>query len=58
MAHALNLKVVTEGVETEEQLIALREFGSDEYQGYYFSKAVPFPQFMLMLQDQHAALPG
>jgi len=57
MAHALNLKVVTEGVETEEQLIALREFGSDEYQGYYFSKAVPFPQFMLMLQDQHAALP-
>ncbi|WP_039785576.1 EAL domain-containing protein [Herbaspirillum huttiense] len=49
MSHALNLKVVTEGVETEKQLQALREFGSDEYQGYYFSKPVPYAQFLQML---------
>ncbi|WP_432239120.1 EAL domain-containing protein [Herbaspirillum robiniae] len=54
MGHALNLKVVTEGVETEKQLKALREFGSDEYQGYYFSKPVPYAQFLQLLLQQHA----
>ncbi|MFJ3054844.1 EAL domain-containing protein [Herbaspirillum sp. NPDC087042] len=56
MSHALNLKVVTEGVETEKQLQALREFGSDEYQGYYFSRPVPYAQFidMLLAQQQPA----
>ncbi|KAF1039798.1 MAG: Oxygen sensor protein DosP [Herbaspirillum frisingense] len=57
MGHALNLKVVTEGVETEKQLKALREFGSDEYQGYYFSKPVPYAQFLqLLLAQQQASL--
>lgn len=52
MSHALNLKVVTEGVETEKQLQALREFGSDEYQGYYFSKPVPYAQFLALLRQE------
>ena len=52
MGHALNLKVVTEGVETAKQLHALREFGSDEYQGYYFSKPVPLEKFLQLLQHQ------
>ncbi|WDZ94446.1 EAL domain-containing protein [Herbaspirillum sp. WKF16] len=55
MGHALNLKVVTEGVETEKQLRALREFGSDEYQGYYFSKPVPYAQFLQLLLAQPPA---
>ncbi|MDB5764441.1 MAG: hypothetical protein JWQ21_3436 [Herminiimonas sp.] len=38
MAHALNLKVVAEGVETADQLAFLREHGCDEIQGYYFSR--------------------
>ncbi|WP_338034479.1 EAL domain-containing protein [Herbaspirillum rhizosphaerae] len=50
MAHALNLKVVTEGVETEVQLQALQVFGSDEYQGYYFSRPIPHAAFVQMLQ--------
>ncbi|ASU41424.1 bifunctional diguanylate cyclase/phosphodiesterase [Herbaspirillum sp. meg3] len=53
MAHALNLKVVTEGVETEVQLKALQVFGSDEYQGYFFSRPIPHAAFVQMLQ-QHA----
>jgi diguanylate cyclase (GGDEF)-like protein/PAS domain S-box-containing protein len=38
MAHALNLKVVAEGVETRQQLIFLLENDCDFIQGYYFSK--------------------
>ncbi|HTD27926.1 MAG TPA: EAL domain-containing protein [Xanthomonadaceae bacterium] len=41
LAHSLNLKVVGEGVETEEQSRLLRLLGCDEMQGYLFSKPVP-----------------
>ena len=38
LAHGLNLKVVSEGVETAEQKQILREMGCDYIQGYYFAK--------------------
>jgi diguanylate cyclase (GGDEF)-like protein/PAS domain S-box-containing protein len=41
LAHALNLKVVAEGVETSEQLALLRSLHCDEFQGYLFGKPVP-----------------
>ena len=41
LAHSLNLKVVAEGVETEEQSRLLRLLKCDEMQGFLFSKAVP-----------------
>ncbi|MFC7686979.1 EAL domain-containing protein [Ureibacillus sp. GCM10028918] len=37
MGKHLNLKIVAEGVETEEQLHYLTKLGCDQYQGYYFS---------------------
>ena len=41
LAHALKLKVVAEGVETEAQARLLRELDCDEMQGYLFSMPVP-----------------
>lgn len=41
LAHALKLKVVAEGVETEAQARLLRKLGCDEMQGYLFSRPVP-----------------
>lgn len=41
MAHALGMEVVAEGVETDEQLDALREMGCDFVQGRRFSEPVP-----------------
>lgn len=45
LAHALKLKVVAEGVETEEQSRLLCLLGCDEMQGYLFSKPVPVEIF-------------
>jgi hypothetical protein len=40
MAHALDKRVVAEGVETAEQAAFLRELGCDELQGYFLGEAV------------------
>jgi EAL domain-containing protein (putative c-di-GMP-specific phosphodiesterase class I) len=45
LAHALKLKVVAEGVETEAQLRQLRLLHCDEMQGYLFGKPVPVEIF-------------
>lgn len=49
LAHRLNLKVIAEGVETEEQLQYLREQGCDFAQGYYLSRPVPEDSFVAQL---------
>jgi diguanylate cyclase (GGDEF)-like protein len=41
IAHSLDLRVVAEGVASEEQLTFLRECGCDEIQGYIVSRPVP-----------------
>jgi EAL domain-containing protein (putative c-di-GMP-specific phosphodiesterase class I) len=57
LAHNLRLKVVAEGVESEEQLSFLHLLRCDEWQGYLFSKPVPVEAFEeLLLQEQNPAL--
>lgn len=54
MAHALGLKVVAEGVETQAQLKLLAEIGCDYAQGFYFSKAVPASKLDGLVRDGFA----
>ncbi|KKL76526.1 hypothetical protein LCGC14_2044020, partial [marine sediment metagenome] len=49
IAHNLKLKVIAEGVETEEQLAFLKGRRCDEMQGYLFSRPVPAREFHKML---------
>lgn len=45
LAHALNLSVVAEGIETAETLQFLRALNCDEGQGYLFTKPLPVDEF-------------
>lgn len=49
MGHQLGLRVVAEGVESEQQLQFLREHQCNEYQGYYCSKPLPAAEFRTLL---------
>jgi EAL domain-containing protein (putative c-di-GMP-specific phosphodiesterase class I) len=52
LGQKLNLRVIAEGVETDEQLAFLRESNCDEMQGYHFSKPVP-PESIEKLLREH-----
>lgn len=49
LAKGLGLTVVTEGVETAEQLAMLKQLGCVQFQGFYFAKPLPQQQLPLNL---------
>jgi diguanylate cyclase (GGDEF)-like protein len=52
MAHGLKMAVVAEGVETDEQLVLLEQYGCDMVQGYYLGHPSPHESITLMLNNQ------
>jgi EAL domain-containing protein (putative c-di-GMP-specific phosphodiesterase class I) len=52
MGHALGLKVVAEGIETEASAARLRDFGCDIAQGYLYAKPMPQDAFDTWLEDR------
>jgi EAL domain-containing protein (putative c-di-GMP-specific phosphodiesterase class I) len=49
MAHRLDLRVVAEGIESQEQILFARNWGCDEFQGYLFSRPAPPDDFAALL---------
>jgi EAL domain-containing protein (putative c-di-GMP-specific phosphodiesterase class I) len=54
LAHDLGIVVVAEGVETEDQLHAVRNLGIDIVQGAYFAKALPSADCSIFLATRGA----
>ncbi len=54
MAKSLGLGIVAEGVETEAQMIFLREAGCTELQGYYFSKPLSEEDFLAYILKERS----
>jgi diguanylate cyclase (GGDEF)-like protein/PAS domain S-box-containing protein len=51
LAHALNLDVIAEGVETEMQVTQLRWLKCEQGQGYYFARPMPYSHLLEWLRD-------
>ncbi|MBQ8995140.1 MAG: EAL domain-containing protein, partial [Oscillospiraceae bacterium] len=52
IADYLSVPIIAEGVETEEQLNALKSMGCDLVQGYYFSKPVPSHEYEVFIEEK------
>lgn len=49
LGKTLNMDILAEGVETLEELNCLKSLGCYQYQGYYFSKPVPFEELVQLI---------
>jgi EAL domain-containing protein (putative c-di-GMP-specific phosphodiesterase class I) len=52
IADSLKVPMIAEGVETKEQMLALKDLGCDIVQGYYFSRPVPAEEFERFLEEE------
>ena len=51
IGHHLSMTVITEGVETQEQLDMLEAMGCDQAQGFFFSRGLPAEEFRWFLAE-------
>jgi sensor c-di-GMP phosphodiesterase-like protein len=54
LAHDLNMTVIAEGIETEDQVRALRNCGVQQGQGYLVSPPVPAAKFLELIEARQA----
>ncbi|SCA55334.1 hypothetical protein MTBPR1_10581 [Candidatus Terasakiella magnetica] len=54
LGHALNLRIIAEGIETSETADKIKELGCNIAQGYYYAKPFPVEQF-LEYREKHIA---
>ncbi|GAB6042165.1 sensor domain-containing protein [Endothiovibrio diazotrophicus] len=52
MGHSLKMKVIAEGVETDQQLRCLIEKGCDEKQGFFFSRPLPPKELEALIRGE------
>lgn len=50
--HKMNYHIVSEGVETQEEMEQISSWGVDMIQGYYFSKPLPEKELLELLKKQ------
>jgi diguanylate cyclase (GGDEF)-like protein len=50
LGHNMGLKVVAEGVETDDAYGILKRFGCDMAQGFFISRPLPSPQFLAWME--------
>lgn len=53
MIQGLELKIVSEGIETKEQFDEMKKLGINYIQGFYFSKPLPHNEFLDFIQCHH-----
>lgn len=53
ITHRMHMNIVSEGVETKEQMLAMKDLGVEYIQGYYFSKPVCEEDFMKFLREKN-----
>lgn len=56
LARSLNLNLIAEGIETPAQLALLRKLGVQMGQGFLFAKAIPFQDFIHLLNSTREEL--
>ena len=54
MAHRMHFSVVTEGVETRDQMKRLQAMECDYVQGYFFARPMPVAEFEELVKSQHS----
>ena len=50
MIHGMELQIVSEGIETKEQLQTMEDLNISYIQGYYFSKPLPKDEFLAFIE--------
>ena len=53
IGHILNLKVISEGVESEDQVDTLKEIGCDYIQGFVWGRPMPAEDAMLLVLNDY-----